>query len=102
MAGSFSHAPVLLEEAVGLLAPFPDGVFVDGTLGGGGHAAAILERSAPNGLLIGLDRDEEALAAAGESRLSPPPRERKRRASGRTFSERSRSGGSSRAITLSR
>lgn len=46
------------------LDPQPGGVFVDGTVGGAGHAAAILERSAPTGLLVVLDRDELALAAA--------------------------------------
>lgn len=70
MAGPFAHAPVLLDETLELLAPFPDAVFVDGTLGGGGHAEALLERTAPGGLLIGLDRDEDALAAARE-RLAP-------------------------------
>jgi 16S rRNA (cytosine1402-N4)-methyltransferase len=44
---------------------FPDATVVDGTVGGGGHAAAILERTGPAGRLIGLDRDSEALAAAG-------------------------------------
>ena len=70
MAGPFAHAPVLLDETLELLAPFPDAVFVDGTLGGGGHAERLLERTAPRGLLIGLDRDEDALAAARE-RLAP-------------------------------
>jgi len=60
------HTTVLLREAVDLLAPRPGGVFVDGTLGGGGHAAAILERSAPGGVLIGMDQDESALARSRE------------------------------------
>ena len=66
MAGSFSHAPVLVTEALEYLAPFPAGVFVDGTLGGGGHAEAVLERSGPSGILIALDRDPAALDAARE------------------------------------
>ncbi|MBW2269048.1 MAG: 16S rRNA (cytosine(1402)-N(4))-methyltransferase RsmH [Deltaproteobacteria bacterium] len=66
MAGSFSHTPALLSETLEYLAPFPHGSFVDGTLGGGGHAAEILERSAPDGILIGLDRDPDALHAARE------------------------------------
>lgn len=66
----FSHVPVLLEEAMHYLAPERGGVFVDGTLGGGGHAEATLLRMPPSGRLIGIDRDEEALRAAGE-RLSP-------------------------------
>jgi 16S rRNA (cytosine1402-N4)-methyltransferase len=56
------HVPVLLCEAVDLLAPRPGGVYVDGTLGAGGHAAEILRRSAPDGILIGLDQDPEAIA----------------------------------------
>ncbi len=55
------HPPVLLREAVDLLAPKPGGVYVDGTLGAGGHAAEILKRSAPDGILIGLDRDADAV-----------------------------------------
>ncbi len=58
---NLEHVPVLLQEAVDLLAPKAGGVYVDGTLGGGGHAAEILKRSAPGGILIGLDRDAEAM-----------------------------------------
>ena len=61
-----SHASVLLREAVDLLAPRPGGVYVDGTLGGGGHAEEILRRSAPDGILIGMDQDREAVARSGE------------------------------------
>ena len=60
------HITVLLNEAVDLLAPHPGGVYVDGTLGGGGHAAEILKRSAPDGIVIGLDQDAEALTRARE------------------------------------
>ena len=64
MTSSFLHEPVLLEESLELMGLFPNATVVDGTVGGGGHAAAILERTAPAGRLVGLDRDEEALAAA--------------------------------------
>jgi len=70
MASPFEHRPVLLAKALELLDPRPASVIVDGTVGGGGHAAAILDRSAPDGRLIGLDRDEEALEAASQ-RLAP-------------------------------
>jgi 16S rRNA (cytosine1402-N4)-methyltransferase len=63
-ADEFSHEPVLAEEVVEYLAAGRGGVFLDGTLGGGGHAERILE-AGPNTRLIGLDRDPEALAAAG-------------------------------------
>jgi 16S rRNA (cytosine1402-N4)-methyltransferase len=69
VANEFAHAPVLLEESLTWLAPGPGKVVVDGTVGGGGHAAEILRRSAPDGRLIGLDRDADALTAAG-SRLA--------------------------------
>jgi len=68
MVQSFEHIPVLRDEVVALFAPVPAGVIVDATLGGGGHSAALLEAYA--GIrIIGLDRDEAALTAAGE-RLS--------------------------------
>ncbi len=55
------HIPVLLKEAVELLAPKAGGIYVDGTLGAGGHATEILKRSAPDGVLVGLDQDAEAV-----------------------------------------
>lgn len=62
------HIPVLLREAVGALKVQPGGVYVDATVGGGGHSYAILQALGSGGLLIGLDRDPAALAAA-ERRL---------------------------------
>jgi 16S rRNA (cytosine1402-N4)-methyltransferase len=59
------HLPVLFEEALAWLAPKPGGLYCDATLGTGGHAAAVLERSAPDGRLVGLDRDPAAIATAG-------------------------------------
>jgi 16S rRNA (cytosine1402-N4)-methyltransferase len=67
---SYTHIPVLLTEVLTALRPRPGGVYVDGTVGGGGHAAAILERSGPTGWLLGVDRDGVALRAAAE-RLAP-------------------------------
>ncbi|OGL74567.1 16S rRNA (cytosine(1402)-N(4))-methyltransferase [Candidatus Uhrbacteria bacterium RIFCSPHIGHO2_02_FULL_60_10] len=58
------HVPVLLNEVIAGLALAPGQAVVDGTVGLGGHAAAILERTAPDGRLLGLDRDEAALDAA--------------------------------------
>jgi 16S rRNA (cytosine1402-N4)-methyltransferase len=60
------HTPVLLKEVVAQLQPHRGGVYVDATLGGGGHAGEILRASAPGGQLIGLDWDDEALAASRE------------------------------------
>jgi 16S rRNA (cytosine1402-N4)-methyltransferase len=63
---AFSHEPVLLQESVTRLQLAPGALVVDATVGGGGHAEAILERTAPDGVLLGLDCDDEALAAAAE------------------------------------
>ena len=62
-ADVFSHEPVLAEEVLDLLAPERGGVFLDGTLGGGGHAERLIA-AGPDVRLIGLDQDPEALAAA--------------------------------------
>jgi len=61
---SFRHLPVMPDEVIRFLAPKPGGLYVDGTLGGGGHAMRILEASSPDGRVIGFDLDEEALNAA--------------------------------------
>lgn len=66
----FYHVPVLRDETLEALAVSPDGIYVDCTVGGGGHAAAIAERLGDQGRLIGFDQDESALTAAGE-RLAP-------------------------------
>ena len=70
MTMEFSHVPVLYEECMEHLNIRPDGIYVDGTLGGGGHAYGIGEKLSEKGLLIGIDRDRDALDAAGE-RLAP-------------------------------
>jgi 16S rRNA (cytosine1402-N4)-methyltransferase len=59
------HQPVLIAECLELLGAAPGQLVVDATLGDGGHAEAILERTAPDGRLIGLDRDADALGIAG-------------------------------------
>lgn len=58
------HAPVLLGPTLDALVTEPDGTYVDATLGGGGHSAALLERLGPGARVIGVDRDDEALAEA--------------------------------------
>ncbi|MEJ2365201.1 MAG: 16S rRNA (cytosine(1402)-N(4))-methyltransferase RsmH, partial [Deltaproteobacteria bacterium] len=61
------HKPVLLEEVIGYLRCAPGKSFVDGTVGGGGHARAILEKTAPDGRLIGIDWDGKALVKASSN-----------------------------------
>ncbi|MBN1684845.1 MAG: 16S rRNA (cytosine(1402)-N(4))-methyltransferase RsmH [Gammaproteobacteria bacterium] len=61
---SVHHAPVLLEEVIHALAIKPDGVYVDGTFGRGGHTRAILERLSDQGRLFAIDKDPDAIKAA--------------------------------------
>ena len=75
--GAFHHVPIMVREVTDLLEPKRGGVFVDGTLGGGGHSEAILNLLPDTGRLIGIDRDETALRAATNAfapsaRSSPP------------------------------
>jgi 16S rRNA (cytosine1402-N4)-methyltransferase len=64
MSSDAQHVPVMLEEVCSFIQPEAGGAYIDATLGLGGHAEAILERSAPDGKLFGIDRDEKALALA--------------------------------------
>lgn len=63
----FKHIPVLLEDCIQGLAIQANGIYVDGTLGGAGHSKVILSHLSKDGLLIGIDRDTEALAAAKQT-----------------------------------
>lgn len=62
----FSHKPVLLDECIENLNIRPDGVYIDGTLGGAGHSSEIFRRLGPNGTLVGIDQDTDALEASGK------------------------------------
>jgi 16S rRNA (cytosine1402-N4)-methyltransferase len=68
------HIPVMLEEVLKYLQPRAGGQYVDGTIGGGGHTEAILERSAPGGRVLGIDSDAQALARV-EKRLASAVRD---------------------------
>lgn len=70
----FVHIPVLLQEVLDGLAICPDGTYVDGTVGGAGHAVEIAKRLTAGGHLVGFDRDPDAVAVATE-RLAPYPAE---------------------------
>jgi len=73
-ANPWQHRTVLLHEAIDALVTTPDGVYVDGTFGRGGHARLLLSRLSPRGRLIAFDRDPEAVASAsaGATRVSDP------------------------------
>ena len=62
----FVHRSVLLHECIDALCIKPDGIYVDGTLGGGGHAYQVASRLGEKGRLIGIDQDKDAIKAAGE------------------------------------
>ena len=72
-APELQHTTVLLEEAVAAIARQPDGVYIDGTFGRGGHSRALLARLSSAGRLIGFDKDPEAVAA-GERLAAVDPR----------------------------
>ena len=63
---NFNHVSVLLDECIEGLNINPDGIYVDGTLGGAGHSKEIVKRISKSGLLLGIDRDEEAICVAQE------------------------------------
>ncbi len=75
MTDAYEHRPVLLDEVLEALNIRPDGIYLDGTFGRGGHSAAILERLSENGRLLAMDKDPQAIAVAqsrfaGDSRFS--------------------------------
>ncbi len=61
---NYSHIPVLFDEVLGLLQPQPNGRYIDGTVGAGGHTAGLLQKSAPSGRVLVFDKDAEAIAFA--------------------------------------
>jgi 16S rRNA (cytosine1402-N4)-methyltransferase len=75
-AGASRHVPVLYQAVLAGLQPGPGRTFIDGTVGAGGHAAGLLAASAPDGRLLGLDRDPAALAVARERLAEFGPRVR--------------------------
>ena len=77
MDNAFHHVPVLFDEVMEWMAPRPDGVYLDGTLGGGGHSEGILRLSGGTARLYGIDRDGEAIAAASARLKAYPGLDRK-------------------------
>src|SRR5690606_21591884 len=71
----FEHRPVLLQEVLTWLAPRSGGVYVDATVGGGGHAVQVAQRISPGGRLVGIDRDPAAVAAAAARLEAEAPRD---------------------------
>jgi len=73
-APAWTHEPVLLHEAIDALVTVPEGLYVDGTFGRGGHSRALLSRLGPRARVVALDRDPEAVAAAtqGATRVQDP------------------------------
>jgi 16S rRNA (cytosine1402-N4)-methyltransferase len=76
VTGRPGHTPVLLTQVLAFLRPIPDGLYLDLTVGTGGHAEAILEACGPSGRLVGLDRDAEVLPLARERLARFGPRVR--------------------------
>jgi 16S rRNA (cytosine1402-N4)-methyltransferase len=70
----FGHTAVLVDEVVQFLNPQPGGRFIDATLGAGGHSRAILDHTAPGGMILALDQDESALSQAKADLASSAPR----------------------------
>lgn len=60
------HVPVMLEQTLNLLVTEPDGVYIDGTLGAGGHTRALLARLGPNARVYGIDQDDDAIRASSD------------------------------------
>ncbi len=71
---NYTHEPVLYQEVLAALRPAPGKRFIDGTIGGGGHAWGILDASSPDGQLLGMDADPEALQMAGNRLVAFGPR----------------------------
>ncbi|HLC34036.1 MAG TPA: 16S rRNA (cytosine(1402)-N(4))-methyltransferase RsmH [Anaerolineales bacterium] len=86
-AANHGHVPVLYSEILTCLEPRPGGRYLDGTLGAGGHAQGLLEASSPDGLLLALDRDGEAVHRAGQRLASFGARAVLRQASFRAVNE---------------
>ncbi len=72
MSDQFKHITVLLNEAVDSLVQNPNGIYVDCTFGRGGHSALILDRLGPQGRLIAIDKDPEAIAFAHQRFVDEP------------------------------